>query len=130
MNRESNVGMRETPELTDTRFSSENVVLGPPEQFEVHNPDGSAGVDKLRLLWEKRTFLFRATVVGLVASTIVAFLISSRYTSAARLMPPDSQPSSGLAMVASLAGGANGLGGIAGDLLGMKSTSEVFVGVL
>jgi len=47
-------------------------------------------------------------------------------------MPPDNQSSSGLAMAAAAMSGtaAGGLGGIAGDLLGLKSTSDVFVGIL
>jgi capsule polysaccharide export protein KpsE/RkpR len=46
-------------------------------------------------------------------------------------MPPDSNQSSGLAMAAAaLSGGAGGLGGIATDMLGLKSSSDVFVGIL
>jgi capsule polysaccharide export protein KpsE/RkpR len=86
----------------------------------------------LRLLWARRSFLFRMGVCGFVLSTIIAFLIPSRYTSVARLMPPDSQSGSGLAMMAAtLTGGsAGGLGEIAGDLLGVKSSSDLFVGIL
>jgi capsule polysaccharide export protein KpsE/RkpR len=46
-------------------------------------------------------------------------------------MPPDNQTNSGLAMLASLtAKTGGGLGGVAGDLLGMKSSGALFVGVL
>jgi capsule polysaccharide export protein KpsE/RkpR len=46
-------------------------------------------------------------------------------------MPPDSSQSGGLAMAAAaLSGGAGGLGGIASEMLGMKSTSDIFVGIL
>jgi capsule polysaccharide export protein KpsE/RkpR len=51
-------------------------------------------------------------------------------------MPPDNQSGSGLAMVATMMSGAagvtsgSGLAGMAGDLLGLKSTSDVFVGIL
>lgn len=85
----------------------------------------------LRLLWGRRRMLSRVAVYALAASTIIAFLIPSRYESTARLMPPDSQPTSGLAMAAAaMSGAAGGLGGIASDFLGLKSTSDVFVGVL
>ncbi len=91
----------------------------------------------LQLLWGHRGLLFRVAGYALLASTLVAFLISSRYESTARLMPPDNQSGSGLAMVASMmssaggaAGSSSGLAGMAGDLLGLKSTSEVFVGIL
>lgn len=86
----------------------------------------------LRLLWIRRSFLLRVVACGFIISTLIAFLIPSRYTSTTRLMPPNDQGSSGLTMVAAaLSGGsAGGLGGIAGDLLGLKSTSDVFVGIL
>jgi capsule polysaccharide export protein KpsE/RkpR len=46
-------------------------------------------------------------------------------------MPPDSQSTSGLASaVAAMSGAAGGFGGIAGELLGLKSTSDTFVGIL
>jgi capsule polysaccharide export protein KpsE/RkpR len=46
-------------------------------------------------------------------------------------MPPDSNQSGGLAMAAAaLSGGAGGLGGIASEMLGLKSTSDIFVGIL
>jgi uncharacterized protein involved in exopolysaccharide biosynthesis len=85
----------------------------------------------LRLLWQNRRFLARVAVVGLSLSIVLALLIPNRYQSVARLMPPDNQSSSGLAMAASaLAGQASGLAGMAGDLLGLKSTSDLFVGIL
>lgn len=86
---------------------------------------------RLRLLWNKRRVLFRFGLTGLVAATLIAFLIPSRYDSVAQLMPPDSQSSSALALVAGLAGSSsNGLGMLAGDLIGVKSTGALFLGVL
>jgi uncharacterized protein involved in exopolysaccharide biosynthesis len=87
----------------------------------------------LRLLWERRGMLYRVSLYALLASTLVAFLIPKRYESTARLMPPDNQSSSGLSMAAAAmsgTAGAGGLGGIASDFLGLKSTSDVFVGIL
>lgn len=95
-------------------------------------PQGSGeSVVYLRLLWEHRRLLARVALYGLLVSTLIAFLIPARYESTARLMPPDSNQSGGLAMAAAaLSGGAGGLGGIAGEMLGMKSTSDIFVGIL
>ena len=46
-------------------------------------------------------------------------------------MPPDSQSSGGLAIMAALSGqGGGSLGAMAGDLLGMKTTGALFVAVL
>lgn len=84
----------------------------------------------LRLLWEHRRMLWRVVFYGFLASTLLAFLIPVRSKSTARLMPPNSNQSGGLAMAAALSGGAAGLGGIASEMLGLKSTSDIFVGIL
>jgi capsule polysaccharide export protein KpsE/RkpR len=85
----------------------------------------------LRLLWEHRGILLRAGAFGVLASTLLALLIPARYESTARLMPPDNQSGSSLAMAAAtMSGAAGGLGGIASDFLGLKSTSDVFAGIL
>jgi capsule polysaccharide export protein KpsE/RkpR len=105
-------------------------------------PLGSAEMSQgflpyLRLFWEHRQFLLRTGAYALLASILIAFLIPARYESMTRLMPPDSQSASGLGMLALMAGrggaaggGAAGLGGIAGDLLGVKSSGALFVGIL
>jgi capsule polysaccharide export protein KpsE/RkpR len=89
------------------------------------------GAEWLWLLWERRRFLARVTVWGLVLSTVVAFLIPKRYESTTRLMPPDTQSSSGMAMMAALAGKAGaGLSALTGDLLGIKNSSDLFLDIL
>ena len=89
---------------------------------------------RFRLLWDRRRFLLRASALGLLASTLVAFLIPKSYTSIAQLMPPDQQSTSALAMMAGMAGMAakagGGLSGVAGDLLGVKSSGALFIGLL
>lgn len=86
---------------------------------------------RLRLLWGRRQFFLRVAGIALVASTFIAFLIPKQYTSTAQLMPPDAQSTSGMAMMAAFAAkGGGGLGSVAGDLLGMKSTGALFIGVL
>ena len=92
-------------------------------------------IHNLRLLWNRRRFLLRCLVIGLVAGTLLAFLIPRRFQSSAQLMPPDQQSSGGLALLAAMSGpggmsGSGGLGMLAGDLLGIKSTGALFVGVL
>ena len=101
----------------------------PGREETVHGGESSAAY--FRLLWEHRGLLGRVVVYGLLASTLVAFLIPARYKSTARLMPPDSNQGGGLSMAAAaLSGGAGSLEGIASDMLGLKSTSEIFVGIL
>jgi uncharacterized protein involved in exopolysaccharide biosynthesis len=92
---------------------------------------GEKALPSLRLIWANRGKLSRVAAYALVASTLIAFLIPNQYESTARLMPPDNQSSSGLAMVAAaMSGAGGGIGSLAGDFLGLKSTSEIFVGVL
>jgi len=89
-------------------------------------------VTYLRLLWKDRRLLVSAILSGFLAGTLVAFLIPTRYQSTARLMPPDSNQGGGLATAAAAfsAGAGGGVGSIASDMLGLKSTSETFVGIL
>lgn len=89
-------------------------------------------VARLRLLWNARKFLSKVMAAGLVISAIIAFCIPNRYTSIARLMPPDQTTAGGgMAMLAALAGKATGsLGTIGGELLGLKTTGDLFIGIL
>jgi capsule polysaccharide export protein KpsE/RkpR len=121
-------------------------MIEPPEKDFPGAPDtpetpeaSEKTVAHLRLLWGHRGLLCRVTFYSIVASALLSFLIPSRYESTARLMPPDNQSTSGLAMAAAAitgsagsaaSAGGLGLGSIAGDLLGLKSTSDVFVGIL
>jgi capsule polysaccharide export protein KpsE/RkpR len=85
----------------------------------------------LWLLWERRRFLARAAVWGLILSTIVAFVIPKRYQSSTRLMPPDTQFGSSMATMAALAGkGGLGADSLAGDLLGLRGSGALFVDIL
>jgi uncharacterized protein involved in exopolysaccharide biosynthesis len=84
---------------------------------------------RLRLLWNERRFLVRCVLIALVVATLTAFLIPKQFESTAQLMPPESQSSSNLAFLAGMSA-PGGLGMLAGDLLGMKSTGALFVGVL
>jgi capsule polysaccharide export protein KpsE/RkpR len=112
------------PELPENDFPETPV----PEQIP---ETGEKTLASLRLIWANRGMLSRVALYALLASTLIAFLIPSQYESTARLMPPDNQSSSGLAMMAAaMSGAASGLGGIATDFLGLKSTSDIFVGIL
>jgi capsule polysaccharide export protein KpsE/RkpR len=84
------------------------------------------------LLWERRRLLARALAWGLTISVLLAFVIPKRYDSSTRLMPPDGQSGSGLAMLAAMAAksGSAGLGSMAGNLLGLRSSGALFVDIL
>ena len=125
------------------------IVERPPEAVPANGHSLAEGsgesrrVQWMRLLWRERRFLKKTTLYGLALAVLVAFLLPVRYEARTRLMPPDQQSGSGLAMIAALAGrggssnsgGMNSalggsLGGIAGDLLGLKSSGALFVDML
>src|ERR1700704_5091939 len=93
---------------------------------------GERTVANIRPFWAQRKFILRAGVYALLASGLISLLIPVRYQSVTRLMPPDSPSGLGLGTLASMAGraGMEGLMGVAGDVLGMKSSGSLFVGVL
>jgi uncharacterized protein involved in exopolysaccharide biosynthesis len=110
-----------------------------PDGREILAPEWNGNIsrerllEKLRLLWAERRFVWRCVLAGLVVATITAFLIPTEYESSARLMPPDQQQGGGLALMALLGGGQNGapgLGTLASDLLGAKTTGAMFIAVM
>lgn len=88
-------------------------------------------IARMRLLWERRKTLARMSGIGLTIATLLAFIIPKRYTSTVRLMPPDQTSGQGAAMLAALSGRVGGsLAGMAENALGIKTTGDLFVGVL
>jgi uncharacterized protein involved in exopolysaccharide biosynthesis len=89
-------------------------------------------IARLALLWQERRVIFRSTAVGMAASILLVFLIPVRYTSTTELMPPD-QVGAGLATaltaLSSKAGGSD-IGTLGTELLGLRTTSDLFIGVL
>jgi uncharacterized protein involved in exopolysaccharide biosynthesis len=95
----------------------------------VRGPGKQRAVNLARLVWNRRKFLAKAVATGLVLAAIIAFLIPPRYQSEAQLMPPDSGGSGAM-----LAAASSKIGMLAGPLLdgllGNKSSSALYVGVL
>ncbi len=91
-------------------------------------------VERLGLLWEQRRILYRWAAIGLAVSIVIAFVIPVRYTSTVRLMPPDQAQQGVASMLAALGktggGGGGDIGSIGGELLGLKTSADMFVGVL
>ena len=123
--------------MTQTAAKPQPEITPQPGYEETLQPDLVATeatgvtVQRVRMLWNQRRLLTRAVIAGLVAGTLLAFLLPKRYESSTQLMPPDSQSSSGMAMMAGLAARTgNGLGAFAGDLLGLKSSGALFIGIL
>lgn len=136
------VAVRRRSELSSTgrvrlRESSARIADGQAlEEFAATDAGSQSSVlPHLQLFWAQRGFLFRTGVYALVASILLAFIIPVRYEAVTRLMPPDSSASGGLGMLAALmgrggTGGTGAIGALAGDMLGMKSSGALFVGIL
>src|SRR5580658_9640939 len=85
----------------------------------------------LWLLWNRRRFVARVVVVGMVMSAVIALVLPKTYESTIRLMPPDNESGSGMAMLAAIAGKSGGmLSSLAGDLLGTKNSGVLFIDIL
>ena len=127
-----------------TKESKARLIEAPPEigratttrlDMEQAPTRAREGMEWLWLLWGDRRLLARAAVCAIVISTLVAFVIPAQYDSTSQLMPPDNQSSGLVGLLTSMSGGTGGgggasLGGVASDLLGLKSTSDTFVGIL
>lgn len=123
--------------MNQTAVKPQRELLVEPEREAEYAPLEAGGdprerlFARLRVIWAERRFLFGMACAGLALSTIFAFLIPKRYVSTTQLMPPDAQSGGSLALMAGLASGQmGGLGALAGDLAGIKSTGALFIGVL
>ena len=85
------------------------------------------------LLWMHRWVLVRVVIIALAIGAAIAFSLPKQYESVARLMPPD-QGGSGSALIAALAsrslGGLAGFSGLAGSLLGERTSGALFMDLL
>jgi uncharacterized protein involved in exopolysaccharide biosynthesis len=116
--------------------------LRPPQVFEISDSQGFFAT--VSLVWNSRRQILRFVAGGFIVGILVAFIIPPKYKSTTQLMPPDSGSSSGMALLSSFAdrglgsssvgsgsaAGLGALGGVASDLLGLKSTGDLFIGVL
>src|SRR5438874_1572986 len=88
-------------------------------------------ITRLRLLRSRWKLLSKLVACGLISGIVIALLLRSEYQSSVELMPPDGQSGSGMAMLAALTAKTGGaISGLAGDLLGVKGSGDLFVGML
>jgi len=87
-------------------------------------------IARLSLLWQERRFLFRCAAVGFLGSITLSLIIPVRYTSTTRLMPPDQAGQGMASMLAAVTKAGGELGSIGEELLGLKTSGDLFIGVL
>src|SRR5580700_2487867 len=115
----------------DQGMNGSTVLTDPARINGYGDLEGHTAVSRLRLLLDHRFFLLRVTAYGLAAAILLAYLIPVRYEARTQLMPPDSEMSSGLAsLMAMTTRSGSGLGLLAGDFLGLKTSGSLFVGIL
>jgi len=85
-------------------------------------------VSRIAILWDNRQFLFRCLAITFVVSSAIVLIMPVSYTSTTRLMPPD-QGGQGVASMLAAVAKVTGDSGI-GGLSGMKTTGDLFIGVL
>jgi uncharacterized protein involved in exopolysaccharide biosynthesis len=114
-------------DLTPQQVPREILSIGDPQQKDLRD----AVFARLRHLWNHRRVIRRAALIGLLLGILIAFTLPKRYESTTQLMPPDNQSSSGMAMLTALSTKTiSGLAPLASDLLGMKSSGDLFIGIL
>ena len=118
-----NTAIQEVESLRELDFPANGPTL------EAQAPK-SEWFDRLHLLWEGRRLLYKAFLCALVVGTAIAFLLPKRYESTVSIMPPDSLGSNGMMMAALASKASPELAGMATNVLGMKSTGALFVGLL
>jgi capsule polysaccharide export protein KpsE/RkpR len=122
----SGTGVKQSPRTTDPELLEPGSVAEPDLGAERKHV-----IAWLRLLWRERRFLAQAVLAGMAVGLLIALYLRNEYQASTQLMPPDSQSSSGMAMLAAVsARTSSSLGSMAGDLLGMKSTGALFIGIL
>ncbi|HET9182719.1 MAG TPA: lipopolysaccharide biosynthesis protein [Candidatus Angelobacter sp.] len=114
-------------------LSSTNKLIEKPPEPAVRNSQWYEWLDAIDYLWSRRLRIALWAIAGLVFSLLLASRIC-KYPAMVQLMPPDTSSSGGamgLALPSILKSpGLAGLAGMAGDLLGAKSTGALFIKVL
>ena len=100
-----------------------------PELIAPASERRGRSIEWMRILWDRRPTLYRWALIGLVVTTVIAFVIPPRYTATARLMPPD-QAGQGLATMMAALGKSSELGSLGAELFGVKTSGDLFIGVL
>jgi uncharacterized protein involved in exopolysaccharide biosynthesis len=96
--------------------------LAPPP-----NPDVINLLDYLEVIAKNWRMIVRTAIIAAVLSVAYSLCLKNIYTATARIMPPQQDTGS---VVGALMGAAGGLGGMAGDLLGKGTPSDLYVGIL
>lgn len=100
------------------------------DQFEGGTPGEQVGdsglLDLLVVLSKGKRILMLLMMLGMLLAAGIAVLMPATYTATAVILPPQQQSSTAAALLGQLGGFA----GLAGQSLGIKNPSDLFVGIL
>ena len=111
------------------RFVEDERDISRADRFDFENFEQNA-VKRLQALWLRRRIFPAVVACSLLLGIATSFLFHVEYESTAQLMPPDTQSSSTAMLAAVAAKAGPGVAGMAGDLLGLKTSGDLFVGIL
>src|SRR5579863_10338406 len=117
-------GVKRTKVLAETETLEPKLVYGAERDWKEWQ------ARRLLLLWRIRRVPLKLFAVCAIASILIPFFIPNSYTATSQLMPPESMTGSNMAMLATLTAKNGPLGGITSDLLNVKSSAGLFIGVL
>lgn len=89
-------------------------------------PLGPGLLDLLLIIAERKWFILWMTLAGGAVFAVVAFLLPVRFTSTAVIVPPQHQQS----MTMALLGELGPIAGLAGQDLGIKNPTDLYIGIL
>ena len=112
--------------------------MNEPEKKSASASDEIYLLDYLIILAKHSRLIIFTSLAVMVLTYLILFLLPNKYTATARMLPPQQNltmvaqvlESLGGGMGTTKPGGAAGLGGVAGSLLGLKSPADLYVGML
>ena len=88
-----------------------------------------AWIDSIYRLWSQRRHIARWALVAFILSCVFAWFVP-KYESTTQIMPPDNGGSGLASLLPAALSKSPGLIGLAGDMIGVKSTGAIFIKVL
>ena len=87
---------------------------------------GTSLLDLLIVLAERKLVILLSTLIFGVAATVIALVTPPTFTATAVILPPQQASSSAAALLGQL----GGIAGVAGQSLGIKNPSDIYIGLL
>jgi uncharacterized protein involved in exopolysaccharide biosynthesis len=89
-------------------------------------PRGTSLLDLLIVLAERKRVILLSVLIFGIAATVIALVTPPTFTATAVIMPPQQQSSTAAALLGQL----GGIAGMAGQSLGIKNPSDIYIGIL